>query len=46
MIMTLAMVKRGAKYLLLFIMFYSLPAKGQSNIRGMYVNSTSSWLGR
>ncbi|MBK9412279.1 MAG: T9SS type A sorting domain-containing protein [Bacteroidetes bacterium] len=46
MIMTLAMVKRGAKYLLLFIMFYSLPAKGQSNnIRGMYVNSTSSLLG-
>jgi len=44
--MTLAKVIRGLKYLLLFIMLYSLPAKSQTNnIRGMYVNSTSSWLG-
>ena len=44
--MTLAKVIRGVKYLLLFIMLYSLPAKSQTNnIRGMYVNSTSSWLG-
>lgn len=43
---TFANLNRGITCLFLFILFYSLPAKGQSNnIRGMYVNSTSSWLG-